>query len=388
MFGAAGAVAWALRGSRGFGGFDGALVPGLTWALLWVAAHRSRGVEVPGAGFWAGLGVAAGGTLGYGVYVSWIAGRFLVDAETTLAVHPLAGYAWLAACGTAWGGLAGVLGGWSAGGRASKGRWGARACVPAAFAVAAIFAVDAFPDFFHPLYSTGVYQAACSTCARAASTNATNAVALAWVVGALLVACVQRDWTTLTWGLALAAGVGAPFTAGAVWNLLYGAWPFDWWKAWELTTGFGGGSAFGALTTWSVGRGARGPDPATPLRDGRLGPRWPIHCAHALAAVTWYGVTSNLGVLLGLYGKELDQYAFPPGRLLLFLPVALAIAAHWLLDARRGAEQLEAGRRVQLGLALLTGAAFVAVWPATVAWAYLPAWAAASASRESLKRRT
>jgi hypothetical protein len=35
LFGSLGAIAWAVRGSNGWGGMDGTMVPGPMWGMLW-----------------------------------------------------------------------------------------------------------------------------------------------------------------------------------------------------------------------------------------------------------------------------------------------------------------------------------------------------------------
>ena len=35
LFGSIGAIAWAIRGTAGWGGVDGTVVPGLMWGVLW-----------------------------------------------------------------------------------------------------------------------------------------------------------------------------------------------------------------------------------------------------------------------------------------------------------------------------------------------------------------
>jgi hypothetical protein len=35
LFGSVGAMTWAIRGTDGWDGIDGSMVPGLAWALLW-----------------------------------------------------------------------------------------------------------------------------------------------------------------------------------------------------------------------------------------------------------------------------------------------------------------------------------------------------------------
>ena len=81
LFGSVGAITWAIRGTGGWGGIDGTVVPGMTWALLWYYLCYRKGIDSRSIVFWLGLGIAIGGELGYGQYVSWIMGRFTVGKE-------------------------------------------------------------------------------------------------------------------------------------------------------------------------------------------------------------------------------------------------------------------------------------------------------------------
>ncbi|MFH1742318.1 MAG: hypothetical protein ABIH23_25215, partial [bacterium] len=78
LFGSIGAITWAIRGSDGWGGIDGTILPGMTWGLLWYYLCYRKGIDAKGISFWLGLGIALGGELGYGQYVSWIQGKFNV----------------------------------------------------------------------------------------------------------------------------------------------------------------------------------------------------------------------------------------------------------------------------------------------------------------------
>ena len=66
LFGSLGAITWAIRGTSGWGGFDGALVPGFTYALLFYFFMYRRGIDARSIVFWLGLGIAIGGMWGYG----------------------------------------------------------------------------------------------------------------------------------------------------------------------------------------------------------------------------------------------------------------------------------------------------------------------------------
>ena len=76
LLGSMGAITWAVRGTNGWGGVDGTVLPGMTWGLLWYYVCHRMGIDGRGVSFWLGLGIALGGALGYGQYISWIQGKF------------------------------------------------------------------------------------------------------------------------------------------------------------------------------------------------------------------------------------------------------------------------------------------------------------------------
>ena len=100
LFGSVGAMTWAIRGSDGWDGIDGSMVPGLALALLWYYLCHRKGIDARGMVLWLGMGIALGGELGYGQYVSWIRGRFNVG-DGVIHIAPWIGYAWFAICGIA-----------------------------------------------------------------------------------------------------------------------------------------------------------------------------------------------------------------------------------------------------------------------------------------------
>jgi hypothetical protein len=92
LLGSVGASTWAIRGSDGWGGIEGTIVPGMAWALLWCYLSLRRGVDARGVALWIGLGVAVGGNLGYGQYTDWIQGRFQTE-HGTIHIDPWLGFA-------------------------------------------------------------------------------------------------------------------------------------------------------------------------------------------------------------------------------------------------------------------------------------------------------
>ncbi|MHA1731743.1 MAG: hypothetical protein ACTSU5_07350 [Promethearchaeota archaeon] len=411
LFGSVGAVTWAVRGTSGLGGLDGALVPGMAWGLLWVFTCHMRGVDGRVAGFWLGLGISIGGLLGYGVYVSWTTGVFQLSAQDSLPVGPAVGFTWHAACGAAWGGIGGVVLGWTLGGHASKRRWLARAVVPGASAVAGVLAFLLLPHLFLPHYSAELYSgASCPLCDRVASTTATNLAFASWWVGALLVAAVGRDRRTLKYGGLLGIGFGLVFSSTSAWNLMAAVAPgfIDWWKVWELSIGFGVGCLYAVVLHLELGElnrahDATGGDPVTPdPRRGDRSSRRPDRGATYLALTLFafvillaYGPSYNLGILLGLYDSGVDQYQFPLARVVVLLPLAVAsigFLCHRLHRLSRASpdwlgrdfRRVLSPRRIHYLLCYLLLMAVVSLWPSKVVVLYVALYFLAFHSVEAL----
>ncbi|MBN2151348.1 MAG: hypothetical protein JW839_07885, partial [Candidatus Lokiarchaeota archaeon] len=139
-------------------------------------------------------------------------------------------------------------------------------------------------------------------------------------------------------GLIIGIGFGTAQVLGgavySIWTLAPGF--MDWWKAWELTTGFVGGSSCALALCWVQRHvdGALATD-GSPIEAGRV--VWPylenqeasggqrraaavtsVLALLALLLVAWYGSTYFLGIDLGLYAEgDFDQYELQPARVVL-----------------------------------------------------------------------
>ena len=109
----------AIRGTAGYGGASGGILAGFGWALIWYAFSQSGegAARRPYGHPWILLaiacGIAYGGFTGYGVYISWLNGRFFLNhPEMERAVPAWTGYAMLFACGFHWGGNTGCFMAW------------------------------------------------------------------------------------------------------------------------------------------------------------------------------------------------------------------------------------------------------------------------------------
>jgi hypothetical protein len=338
LFGSVGAITWAIRGTDGWGGVDGTMVPGMTWGLLWYYVCCRKGIDARGIPLWLGLGISVGGELGYGQYVSWIQGKFNVG-EDTLPIAPWIGYVWFVICGIGWGATGGVALGWALSGRASFRRWLGRILIPLGVGFFGWVLVQLCPGLFFPNYSLGIYAGEPDgPLARTIYTNTQNFTVLAWWVGALLVAAIQKDKVTLVIGTLTAGGFGCGFTLGAVWCLGFSYAPtaIDWWKVWELNAGFNLGLLYALALHWAIRQvDERHRSDAMPLVASEEPPSAPDRrrdlsltvSVFLLLLITFSGASLTLGGMIGLYDVHaIDQYAWPAARIAVFAPAGVLIA--------------------------------------------------------------
>lgn len=421
LFGSVGAVTWAVRGTSGLGGLDGTLVPGMAWGLLWYYLCHRRGIDARTEAFWLGFGMAIGGLLGYGVYISWIRGAFPITTTPMLPIDPLVGYGWLWTCGAAWGGVGGVVTAWTLRGSVPRRTWILRAVIPGIFVVVGGLLLWLAPGLVHPHYDPAFYESpACGKCADIISTNGTNFLFLLWWIGALVAALADRDRRTLGLGAFLGVGFGCVFALGAAWTLLFDVAPgyLDWWKMWELSIGAGVGALIALALVIAQKQLARdqraapseGKTLEAPDRDGQRqdhpkerreetrqespgNPRarpprekvraaWVVLATAVFVFLLAYGPSFNLGVLLGLYDANIDQYSFPLPRLLLFLPFGVGTLA-WMIralvrivrtsptDASRWYAVPALDRKVLYFLCYLVTWAVISLWPAKICVFYV-----------------
>ncbi|MHA1821474.1 MAG: hypothetical protein ACTSU2_02785 [Promethearchaeota archaeon] len=304
IFASIGGISWALRGSSGWGGFDGALIPGMVFSLFLYyffgneyrmvptnhtnreeRSNRSQISDLgnyiranPGAPFLLGLGVAIGGMWGYGIYVSWINGVFLTglnDPSSNMTINPFIGYLGLFITGIDWLGVSGILFGWSSYRTYFKEKsilkykmedqlndknitindisklkvlfWLKKVVIPLIFVLMGIAIIKYFPNLIYPKYSKEFYSVTeCPLCLdRIVSTNSVNFLVFMWWLGAIIESKISDDKITLRSGLVLGLGFGFIFMVCAMWNLMpaHTSNPnyIDWWKLWEIGAGFFGG---------------------------------------------------------------------------------------------------------------------------------------------------
>ncbi|MEN8193489.1 MAG: hypothetical protein ABFS12_11775 [Bacteroidota bacterium] len=264
LFGSMGAITWAIRGTSGWGGVDGTVIPGIMWGILWYYLAYRKGIDARGIVLWLGLGIALGGELGYGQYVSWIRGIFYVGNET-IGIDPWLGYFWFTMCGIGWAAPGGILLGWALGKRVSPGRWIVRSLLLMILLIllfawpivewVGMILVQSNSSILFPNADLGIYSNDLGKhLSRTVYTNTQNFTVVIWWIIALLESLLQRDRTTVVTGLIIGGGFGLGFMLSALWTLGYGIAPdyIDWWKIWELNSGFNLGVLYVITFYWAI----------------------------------------------------------------------------------------------------------------------------------------
>jgi len=379
LFGSMGAITWAIRGSSGWGGWDGTIVPGMTWGLIWYYLCWRKGIDARGVALWLGLGIAIGGELGYGQYVSWIQGKFSLG-NATLAISPWIGYLWFVIVGVGWGAPGGIILGWALNERVSPLRWVIRILVPVGVGYLGWRLVQACPQYFFPNYDLGFYGPHLGQhLERTVYTNTQNFTVVAWWFGAMLVALVQRDRTTLMTGALIGGGFGLGFTLAALWCLGYTYAPqfIDWWKMWELNAGFN----LGVLYTIALYFATRRIKSDQATQNVRLRRMSLLVAVFFLLYILFRGMTYRLGIIMDFYtDKVSDQYAWPAARNALFQPIVFVLVIAtliylWRIWTRRetpataSSLSLLAARMVDL-FAIIGFVGAITIWPSKIGVLY------------------
>lgn len=246
---------WAIRGTGGYGGSAGGMLAGLGWAMLWYGFSRHGG-QARNRPYGTGhiiaaimMGIAVGGMTGYGVYVSWVRGEFVMGvtgATTIRPVLPITGFAMMFLCGLHWGGVTGAFMAWCAPQyKTSLQTWLTRIGAGVAGAVIAYFIAAKLPQLFLPFYSEGIYNEANRDCVRAAGSIKNVLPHVGLYLGFLLHECFRKDWRAVKVMLIMGLGFAAAFTLGAFWHRVEGI--RHGWKFWEMSIGLGGGLSFGLV---------------------------------------------------------------------------------------------------------------------------------------------
>lgn len=264
LFGSIGAIAWAIRGTAGWGGVDGTVLPGIMWGVLWYYLAYRKGIDARGIVFWLGISLALGGELGYGQYVGWIRGIFNVGDEV-IYIEPWLGYFWLILCGIGWAAPGGIILGWTLGKSVSIRIWVIRSIMVVFLLMVLFFSpvvdwlgvilLKTNSSLLFPNIDLGLYTSVLDKhLERTVYTNTQNFAVFVWWIIALIISFWNNDKTTIKTGLIIGGGFGLGFMQSTLWTLGYGFAPtyIDWWKLWELNAGFNLGLLYAITFYWAI----------------------------------------------------------------------------------------------------------------------------------------
>ncbi len=256
LFSTLGAFYWAIRGSSGYGGSSGGIFAGIGWAIAWFAlsSEKNEKKSRPYNSGWIvlaiTLGITVGGMHGYGQFMSWIQGIFRIDSANNIIVpiNPITGYLWLFQCGLVWGGITGIMMAWCGSKKPIVLKdWILRIGFGATGGIIAYLITILRPDWIMPLYTEVDYSSCADCIERTISTSIDSMIFLGFFLGFLLYEIFKKDWRNVMLSLTMAIGWGLAFSVFAFWHFgpNFSTLEIDWWKNWEMSIGFFGGTTIG-----------------------------------------------------------------------------------------------------------------------------------------------
>jgi hypothetical protein len=261
LFAALGAMGWAVRGCRGFGGGAGCVFAGVLWGAAWWYCARDPAREQSRryASGWIVLALTLGmGIAGQRGWMQW--SHFFVgqlstnwDRQEFVPISSGYGFLWQFLSGVPWAGLGACLVAWC--GSRDETRvwhWMLRIACGVGLGTAARSLFDRYPQYFLPLYSSleSQYQDPVANPGLQRLSNDCGAALthLGYYLGFLLFEVVRRDWKNVLLILSVGVVNGAGWAALQNWKWAPGVWQdasFNWWRCWESSGGISIGVAYG-----------------------------------------------------------------------------------------------------------------------------------------------
>jgi len=336
LFGALGAMTWAIRGCSGFGAVAGCIFAGVTWgAAWWYLAHDpagqpkrrySSGWVVPALTF--GIGLA--GARGWMQWPSFFDGRLYTDAGRGQFV-PIGrsyGFLWLFIAGVPWAGWGACALAWCGSKRPTRlWHWVIRIGLGVGGAALAGYLFRHHPRWFLPLYETleGRYRdlRANPSLRRLVGDCGAALVHLGAYLGFLLYEVLRRDWKNALLILTVGLLNGAGWSACQNWkwaNHLWGSGTFNFWRCWESCGGISIGLAYG-IAWFLVNR------PISEWQQDQIASR------RRIGGIEWLAV--YIGIAYGVFRLMQGQLGGWGGG---YLAVVIAFGVAWYaLHGRRSA---------------------------------------------------
>ncbi|MCB9206336.1 MAG: hypothetical protein H6611_03300 [Ignavibacteriales bacterium] len=444
LFGSAGAITWAIRGTSGWGGVDGTIIPGLTFGIIWFYLSHRKNIDARSIILWLGLGIALGGELGYGQYVGWIRNIFSYGNEK-LFVDSIHGYVWFVICGIGWAAPGAIILGWVIDSNVSINNWIVRAILLILILIilfspetidwlSEIFVEKDFA-FLFPNFDSGIYSNIDKNLERTLYTNTQNFAVLIWFIISLFMSLIHRERTTFQIGVILGLGFGLGFMQSALWTIGYGLNPnfIDWWKIWELNSGFNIGILYAIIffifhnkinqsrnnkkiseKTITVFQAISGftllyfvgfeyfqlintiiaflflivllslllnEKDEIKIKEKRINIVFHFSIFYLLF-ILFHGVTERLGVVFELFYEDaVDQYSWPLERIVLFIPFLISILFYLYIKTKKifsgyyffeidSETIIEWNRKLIILTSLITLIGIISIWPAKISIFY------------------
>lgn len=261
LFAALGAMNWAVRGTRGFGGGSGCIFAGVMWGVAWWYCARDPAREQSRryASGWIivaltfGMGIS--GERGWRQWSHFFVGQLSTnwDKQEFVPISSAYGFLWLFIAGVPWAGLGACLLAWCGSRHETRvWHWMLRIACGVGVGTLARFLFDHYPQYFLPLYSSieSRYQDldANPELRRLINDCGGAVVHLGYYLGFLLFEVVRRDWKNVVLILTVGIVNGAGWAVLQNWEWAPGVWKstdFAWWRCWESSGGISIGVAYG-----------------------------------------------------------------------------------------------------------------------------------------------
>lgn len=282
LFMALGAMTWAVRGSSGFGAFNGCVFAGVTWGAAWwfisrdPAAHQSRRYSSGWIILALTVGIGVSGNRGWMQWPSFFEGHLQLNTpQGRFAPIPrIYGFVWLFIAGVPWAGLGACLLAWCAPQRPLRLRdWVLRLSCGLGMALFLRALFDSFPEVFLPLFKSLKTQyadpIANPNLRRLIGDNRAALAHLGLYFGFLFYEAIRKDWKNVILIGTVGFVNGTGWAVCQNWRWAAALWPqanFNWWRCWESCGGISIGLAYG-LAYFLVNR--RSSSPQTAAKGGK-----------------------------------------------------------------------------------------------------------------------
>jgi hypothetical protein len=261
LFAALGAMSWAVRGCRGFGGGAGCIFAGVLWGAAWWYCARDPARE-PSRRYASGwivlaltLGMGIAGQRGWMQWPHFFAGQLSTnwDRQEFVPISRGYGFLWQFLSGMPWAGLGACLVAWCGSRRETRvWHWMLRIACGLGAGAAARALFDRYPQYILPLYSSLEfrYQDPIANPGLQRLINDCGAALthLGYYLGFLLFEGARRDRKNVVLIVSVGVVNGAGWAALQNWTWAPGVWrgaDFNWWRCWESSAGISIGVAYG-----------------------------------------------------------------------------------------------------------------------------------------------